>query len=51
VVFTGPIFRDDDMLYRGKYRIPALFWKVVAIVKDDGKLSATAYIQTQKNLI
>ena len=50
-VFTGPVFRDDDMLYRGKYRIPAEFWKVVAMVKDNGKLSATAYLQTQKNLI
>lgn len=50
-VFTGPVFRDDDMLYRGRFRIPAEFWKVVAMVKQDGKLSATAYLQTQKNLI
>jgi endonuclease G, mitochondrial len=50
-VFTGPVFRDDDMLYRGSFRIPAEFWKVVAIVNDDGKLSATAYLQTQKNLL
>jgi len=51
VVFTGPILRDDDMLYRGKFQIPAEYWKVVVIVKEDGKLSATAYLQTQKNLI
>ncbi len=50
-VFTGPVFRDDDMLYRGAYQIPAEFWKVVVLVKDDGKLSATAYLQTQKNLL
>lgn len=50
-VFTGPVFRSDDMLYRGKFQIPAEFWKVVVMVKDDGKLSATAYLQTQKNLI
>ena len=50
-VFTGPIFRPDDMLYRGEYRIPAEYWKVVVIVKEDGQLSATAYMQTQKNLI
>jgi endonuclease G len=49
-VFTGPVFRDDDMLYRG-YRIPAEFWKVVAMVRPDGALSATAYLQTQKNLL
>jgi endonuclease G, mitochondrial len=50
-VFTGPIFRPDDMLYRGEYRIPAEYWKVVVIVKEDGQISATAYMQTQKNLI
>lgn len=50
-VFTGPIFRADDLRYRGRYKIPAEFWKVVVIVKDDGKLSATAYLQTQKNLL
>lgn len=51
IVFTGPVFREDDMLYRGKFQIPAEFWKIAAIVKDDNKLSATAYLQTQKNLI
>ncbi|MBI5116884.1 DNA/RNA non-specific endonuclease [Candidatus Poribacteria bacterium] len=50
-VFTGPVFREDDMLYREEFRIPAEFWKVVAMVKEDGELSATAYLQTQKNLI
>jgi len=50
-VFTGPVFRDDDVLYRGEYRIPVEFWKVVVMVRDAGKLSATAYLQTQKNLI
>lgn len=50
-VFTGPVFRVDDMIYRGKYQLPAEFWKVVVIRKDDGGLSATAYLQTQKNLI
>jgi endonuclease G len=50
-VFTGPVFRDDDLIYRGEFRIPAEFWKVVVMVKDDDMLSATAYLQTQKNLI
>ncbi|BBB92003.1 MAG TPA: DNA/RNA non-specific endonuclease [Methylomusa anaerophila] len=50
-VFTGPVFRSDDVLYRREFQIPAEFWKVVAIVKDNGELSATAYLQTQKNLI
>lgn len=50
-VFTGPVFRSDDMIYRGKFKIPAEFWKVAVMVKDDGKMSATAYLQTQKNMI
>ncbi len=50
-VFTGPVFRVDDMVYRGEFQIPAEFWKVVSIVKANGQLSATAYLQTQKNLI
>ncbi|PZE21491.1 DNA/RNA non-specific endonuclease [Paenibacillus xerothermodurans] len=49
-VFTGPVFRTDDMVYRG-FQIPAEFWKVAVMVKSDGNLSATAYLQTQKNLI
>jgi endonuclease G len=32
-VFTGPVFREDDMLYRRKFQIPAEFWKVVVLVK------------------
>ncbi|TKI12518.1 endonuclease [Bacillus wiedmannii] len=49
-VFTGPIFRSDDMIYRG-VQIPAEFWKVAVMIKEDGNLSATAYLQSQKNLI
>jgi endonuclease G len=49
-VFTGPVFRADDMLYRG-VKIPAEFWKIAVMVKANGDLSATAYLQTQKNLI
>lgn len=50
-VFTGPIFREDDMIYKGEFKIPAEFWKVAVMIKDDGTISATAYLQTQKNLI
>jgi len=45
-VFTGPVFRDDDRLYRGA-RIPTAFWKVVAFLSDEGKPSATAYMIDQ----
>lgn len=50
-VFTGPVFREDDRVYRRKYKIPAEFWKVVVIVKEDGTLSATGYLQSQKNVV
>jgi endonuclease G len=45
-VFTGPVFRDDDPVYRG-IRIPVAYWKVVAFVHDDGRPSATAYVIDQ----
>ena len=50
-VFTGPVFRSDDMIYRGRFKIPAEFWKVAVIIRNDGEMSATAYLQTQKNMI
>ncbi|MFC0524218.1 DNA/RNA non-specific endonuclease [Pontibacillus salicampi] len=49
-VFTGPVFRSDDMVYRD-IQIPNDFWKIAVMVKEDGTLSATAYLQTQKNLV
>lgn len=51
-VFTGPVFRDDDMLYRDSFRIPVEYWKVVSMVQQEsGRLSVTAYLRTQKKLI
>jgi endonuclease G len=50
-VFTGPVFREDDMIYRNEFLLPADFWKMVAFVNKNGKLSATAYLRTQKNYI
>ena len=52
-VFTGPVFNNNDLIYRGKYLIPSEFWKVVTIIKNDDKksISSTAYLQTQKQLI
>jgi endonuclease G, mitochondrial len=45
-VFTGPFFDPNDLEYRDA-RIPAAFWKVVAIVTEDGRPSATAYRVSQ----
>ncbi len=50
IIFTGPVFRDNDVIYRG-IKIPEEFWKVAVVVKDDGEISATAYIVSQKELI
>jgi endonuclease G, mitochondrial len=52
-VFTGPVFNQNDLVYKDKYLIPSEFWKVVTIVKndDDHSISSTAYLQTQKQLI
>lgn len=49
-VFTGPVLSEKDDAYRG-VQLPRQFWKVAAMVKDDGKLSATAYLLSQEELI
>lgn len=49
-VFTGPVFAVDDDAYRG-VQLPRQFWKVVTMVKSDGRLSATAYLLSQSDLI
>lgn len=49
-VFTGPVFADDDDLYRG-ILLPRQFWKVVAMVRSDGTRSATAYLLSQAALL
>lgn len=48
-VFTGPVLRDDDMVYRG-VKIPKEYWKVVAFLTED-RPSATAYLISQGKLI
>jgi endonuclease G len=49
-VFTGPVLADDDDQYRG-IQLPREFWKVVVMVKNDGRLSATAYLLSQESLL
>jgi len=47
-VFTGPYFSDQDVIHRKTGAlIPLAFWKVVAIVTDQGRPSATAYEVSQ----
>ncbi|MGD9632104.1 MAG: DNA/RNA non-specific endonuclease [Pirellulales bacterium] len=45
-VFTGPVFDERDLVYRDT-KIPEEYWKVVVNVRDDGRLSATAYVLSQ----
>jgi len=48
-VLTGPVFRDDDLEYRG-VQIPKEYWKLVAI-RTQGRRSVTAYMISQAGLI
>jgi endonuclease G len=46
-VFSGPVLAADDDQYRG-VQLPRQFWKVVAMAKQDGTLSVTAYLLSQE---
>ncbi|ACB65649.1 DNA/RNA non-specific endonuclease [Burkholderia ambifaria MC40-6] len=47
-VFTGPVLTDGDLEYGGGL-IPLSFWKIVAIVDENGRPSATAYVVSQES--
>ncbi|MGJ6965948.1 DNA/RNA non-specific endonuclease [Streptosporangium sp. G11] len=49
-VFTGPVLASDDDPYRG-VQLPRQYWKVVAMTKQNGELSATGYLLSQDHLI
>ncbi|WP_068166700.1 DNA/RNA non-specific endonuclease [Rhodococcus phenolicus] len=49
-VVTGPILSAEDPLYRG-VALPRQYWKVVAMRKSDGTLSATGYLLSQAALL
>ena len=49
-VFTGPVLEAGDPQYRG-VQLPRQFWKVAVMVKEDGSLSATAYLLSQDSLL
>jgi endonuclease G, mitochondrial len=44
-VFGGPVFRDDDRVYRG-VPLPREYWKVLAF-RESGRLKARAFLLTQ----
>jgi DNA/RNA endonuclease G (NUC1) len=50
-VFTGPVFRPDDQVYRS-IQLPREFWKIVALAKaSSGSVSATGYLLSQADLL
>ncbi|MBC8123080.1 MAG: DNA/RNA non-specific endonuclease [Gemmatimonadaceae bacterium] len=49
-VFTGPVLSPTDKKYRG-VQVPQQFWKVLVFMKPGAKLSATAYLLTQVELV
>jgi endonuclease G, mitochondrial len=44
-VFGGPVFHDDDRVYRG-VPLPREYWKVIAF-RESGQLTARAFLLTQ----
>lgn len=49
-VFTGPVLAESDEQFSG-VQLPRQYWKVVAMVAADGRLSATGYLLSQEALI
>ena len=47
-VFTGPFFSERDIEHSSGAKLPLAFWKVVAIVTEDGRPSATSYKVSQE---
>jgi endonuclease G len=45
-VFTGPVFGDGDIRFKGA-RMPSEFWKVAVALGPNDKLVATAYVVSQ----
>jgi endonuclease G, mitochondrial len=49
-VFTGPVFSKKDVAFRG-ILLPLQFWKMAVLVKNDGKLSVSAYLLSHKDYL
>ncbi|MGP6089599.1 DNA/RNA non-specific endonuclease [Antarctobacter jejuensis] len=51
-VFTGPVFRADDRLYRDLVRLPREYWKVAVLADvDGGQLLSAGYVLSQGEMI
>jgi endonuclease G, mitochondrial len=49
-VFDGPVFGNNDITFKG-VKIPNQFWKIITMIKPDGKLSSTGYLVSQESLV
>ena len=49
-VFTGSVFSDADIPYDGVL-LPLQFWKIAAVIKNDGTPSVSGYLLSQKTEI
>jgi endonuclease G len=49
-VLSGPVLDDDDPQYRG-VALPLQYWKIVAMVRQDGTPSVTGYLLSQESLL
>ena len=49
-VFNGPVFKDDDPVFRG-IQVPMDFYKIVLWLTDKGDLKATAFKLSQTELV
>ena len=49
-VFTGPVLDENYVLYR-EALVPVQFYKIVAVIKEDGKPSVTGYVLSQRELL
>jgi len=49
-VFTGPVFRDDDLVHR-QIPIPREYWKVVVVRTREGPLASSGYLVSQADLV
>jgi endonuclease G, mitochondrial len=54
-VITGPLFAPQDPVYQNdkmdySVRCPLQYWKVCVLVRDDGSVSATAFLLNQSEI-
>jgi WD40 repeat protein len=50
IVFSGPIFRQDDPFVNG-FQIPLEFWKVAVIARREAPLVALGFLASQMELV